>query len=178
MAEDTQPLTETDLAAAIQNFEFFAIRLKGVLALSDKMRQLQALIGGEREKRALLADLDQRAAAVREVVATAAAAEQRLTGLQNEIDQRLADARAEAECILAAARSTAGGTEADARAQAARILDDGRSAAAAEAQCQGREATKRGEEISRLDSEIAARRDVLADINREIEDLRARIGAR
>jgi cell division septum initiation protein DivIVA len=178
MADDTtDPLTEGELAAAIQQAEWFAVRLRGLFALAKKSRQLLGLLGAEREKRQILADLDQRAAALREVVATADAAQARLDGISAELERHRATAEAEAKRITDAAHAAAHDIVENAQTQAAKTIAEGCSTAAAEAERQAGEARERQQDIERLDVEIAARRTERDGINRAITELRASIGA-
>jgi chromosome segregation ATPase len=171
---DSQPITEAELSDAIANFDFFAVRLKGIIALGERLKPLRSLIAAEGEKRALLARLDARADEVRAIVATADAEQARLDGITAKTDSHRRQTQAEAERITGDARSAATEIVEAARRSAAKILSD---AASAEASLRAAETTTRQTEIAELDAAIAARRGELEGINGAIRELRARIGA-
>jgi cell division septum initiation protein DivIVA len=175
MAEP-QPLASHEIADAVANLDFFAVRAKGIIALACKLREVQSLIGAEQEKRRTLSDLDEQAAAVRAVVATAAAAQTRLDNIQAELEQHRVAAEAEAKRITDAAHSAAHDIVEAAHTKAEGILAAARDEAAVEAERQAGAARQRQDEIARLDADIAARRAERDGINDAIAAVRARLG--
>ncbi len=177
MADDTTPVTESDLAAAVANIDFFLVRLQGLLGLKDKMKSLSSLLAAEREKRATLGELDRQAATVKEMVATGHVAQARLDRVQTEIDQHLSTAKAEGDRILTESHATAARIVATANNDAAQILAEARATAATEAEQHAAAVGEKKAEAARLGGEISARRAELARVNQVIAEARDRLGA-
>jgi hypothetical protein len=171
------PLTSHEIMAAVQNLEFFAARLKGVLAMSDKLKEVAGLLNVEHERRQILDDLDRQADAVRAIIATRDAAQGRLDGIQGELERHHAAAEAEAEKIIGTSWVEARRITGAAEAEAAKIIADAQSAAAAEASRQAAIARDRQAQLDRLAAEITARQVEHDGIAQAIAELRARIGA-
>jgi hypothetical protein len=170
---DGAPITESELADAINGLEFFLVRAKGVLALADRMKALRSAMAAERERKATLADLDRQADAVRAVIATADAAQARLAGAEREMERH----RTAVQAVTDEARAQAGSIINAAHTRAAEIIAQAQTAAAAEAEREAEESHKRQVQIAQLDSAITARQGELEQINAAIRELRARIGA-
>jgi peptidoglycan hydrolase CwlO-like protein len=178
-----KPITQGELSEATQDLQMLGSMLRGFLALSAKTEQLSRLIGAEREMQDRVDSLRREAEPVKELIASADAAQRRLDGINAEIASHHAKARDDRDEVIEAARVEAENIRKEGRAQADRHLSDARAAAAAEAATHAVEARRRQETIDGLDAEIAARNaDIgrrqaeLDRINAEIAALRAKLG--
>jgi chromosome segregation ATPase len=179
---DTAPITHAELHDAVNALRWFVPRLKGVLALGDKMDQLASLINAEGETRARVTELQTQAAAVNAVVAGADAAQLRLDGINAELARYDTKMKAEREQTLQSARTEAEGIIADGRAKADLLLANARTTAAAEAKAKADsdagEIAMREAKLAELGTEIEASQAEVHAIKQSLADLRVRIGAR
>jgi hypothetical protein len=170
---DGAPITESELAEAINGLEFFLVRAKGALAIVDRMKAVRTALAAERERRATLADLDRRADAVRAVIATADAAQAKLAGAEREMERH----RTALQAVTDQAHAQAGSIINAAHTRAAEIIAQAQAAAAAEAERESGESQKRQAQIELLDADIAARRGELGQIHTAMRELRERFSA-
>jgi chromosome segregation ATPase len=180
---NSAPITRGELSEATQDMQMLGSMLRGLLALSAKTEQLSRLIGAEREMQERVDSLRREAEPIKELIASADAAQRRLDGINAEIASHHAKADDERDEVIEAARVEAENVRKEGRAQADQHLSDARAAAAAEAEAHAVEARRRQETIGGLDTEVAARNAEIARrqaeldrINGEIAKLRAKLG--
>jgi hypothetical protein len=161
----SSPITHADIHDAVQALRWFNPRVKGVLALGDKLEQLSDLLNDENRIQGRVDKLRVQAAAVQTVVDGADAAQRRLDDINAELarheaamkaahEQTVNTASTQAEEILARARREADQCKADALA-------------AAEAESKARAEADAGA--------IAAREARLAELGAEIETKQAKV---
>jgi hypothetical protein len=182
--KDLKPISANELSLATEEIQMLGRVFEGLLALAGKTEQLGRLLREEQTIRQRNEKLRLEAEPVKELIATADAAQRRLDGMNVEIARHRANVEEIKKAALEDARVVAEGIVADGRAAVEKLLEDARATAAAEAKEQAAEARRRQAAIEKLDAEIAARDTDIADrqseldrINSHIAELRAKIGA-
>lgn len=102
-----QPLTESDLAAAITNFEFFVPRLKASSPFRTRCGRYNRSWARSASVAPFWPISTPRQRPSTRFLATAVDAQKRLDGIAAEIDRHLTETQAEAARITGAAHSTA-----------------------------------------------------------------------
>ena len=115
-------------------------------------------------------------AADQELLATCEAVGRRFDDRAAELDRRRADMDAEGTRITEKANATAYDIIGNAHKAAAEIVGEARKIADAEAQRHAGQVGERQDAITALDAQIAALKAVRDETNREIVELRARLG--
>jgi hypothetical protein len=179
-----KPITAGELSRATEEIQMLGRVFEGLFALAGKTEQLGRLLRDEQTIRARNESLRREAEPIKELIATADAAQRRLDGMNAEMARHRANVEDIRKAALEDARLVAEGIVAEGRAAAEKLLEDARATASAEAKEQAAEARRRQAKIDKLDTEIAARDTEIADrqseldrINSHIAELRAKIGA-
>jgi hypothetical protein len=181
---NAKPITAGELSRATEEIQMLGRVFEGLLALAGKTEQLGRLLREEQTIRRRNDKLRLEAEPIKELIATADAAQRRLDGLNDELARHRTSMEEKRKEALEDARVVAEGIVAEGRAAAEKLLEDAGATAAAEAKEQAAEARRRQVKIEKLDAEIAGRNTDIADrqseldrINSHIADLRAKIGA-
>jgi len=173
MAEPDDP-TASEINAAANDLEVFAVRLKGIIALAGRFKSVAALINAERELKDKLAGLQRQSD---EAVATRDTARRELDGLNAELGRHKQALVSDREAMLQRARADGESVLINARAKAETILAEAKAKADEQAQRQAAEAEAHGSTIRALETDIAERQTHLARIKALIAEARAKIGA-
>jgi DNA repair exonuclease SbcCD ATPase subunit len=179
-----KPITANELRQATEQIQMLGSMFSGLLALAGRTEQLGRILNDEQQIRRRNEELRREAEPVKELIASADAAQRRLDGVNAEIARHRANMEEKRKAALEEARIAAEGIVADGRAAADKLLADARATAAAEAEVQAAEAGQRQATIDELDAEIATRNTEIANrqseldrIKTHITELRAKIGA-
>jgi hypothetical protein len=182
--KDLKPISANELSRATEEIQMLGRVFEGLFALAGKTEQLGRPLREEQTIRARNESLRREAEPVKELIATADAAQRRLDGANAELARHRDNMEEKRKEALEDARVVAEGIVAEGRAAAEKLLEDARATAAGEAKEQAAEARRRRAKIEKLDAEIAARNTEIADrqseldrINSHTAELRAKIGA-
>jgi chromosome segregation ATPase len=167
----------SDLQIALGNLRATKVHFDRFHALVSCLEKLTSIEGACREATHRLDRLRADEAALKEVVAAAAAAQAQLAGISDELARRRAEVDAERTKVMLAATAAAHDIVENAHADAANIVAGARSAAAAEAERQAAEARQRQAEMASVQGEIVALKGERDLISGAIAELRARINA-
>jgi hypothetical protein len=172
-----EPITAHELSRATEEIQALGQMFEGLLALAGKTEQLERLLRDEQTIRRRNDKLRLEAEPVKELIATADAAQRRLDGVNDELARHRTSMEEKRKAALEDARIAAEGIVAEGRAASDKLLADGRAKAAAEAEVHAAEARRRQATIDELDRAIATRQAEIATRQRDLDHVNAEIAA-